>query len=418
MSGQSPSEKTTGSAALSNPDCIRKAAQEIWSRGIDGALASVKVKPEGLVPLAEKLCEIMREGFPDLQFPPAGCWRLFESGAFDRWGMIAAQQGFDSREDMIAAAADLAVLVGVMNVSFPGNWRFLDPFSGEAVEGEEARAIAALTLLSRGYFSSQPQKPLQVDATALCALTSAELRDALQIADGPEGDVFLDQLTRHLVRCGEVIGMRPDLFNRGGALRPGNAVLKLLDQGKTDSVKADELFQLLFNGLAPLWVGGAQRGDLIFADAWDYQADAGKEPDILSFQTPLSGIVSSLLEPLAWAGVSMVDPDQVPLPADLESLCLLCAFGVLDCEERELKGADNLVRALHLRALTMAGMHQLVQEVRRLFEVDADSLPATLVLAAGLQPLARAASLENSALRHRLASFLAPGIVFWLPFRA
>ncbi|MBO0345675.1 DUF1688 family protein [Roseibium sp. CAU 1637] len=419
MSEPSPLPET---AAVSDPVKMREAAHEVWVAACAGDVPRITVRAERLAPLAQLLAEGMERAFPDMQMPPLGCWRWLEADDTDRWGIVASGVGFVTAEEMLIAAADLAVLTAVMNIDVAPTWRFEDPFTGNDVNGEKGLAIAALTLMSRGYFSADPARSFQVNAEALLALSEEELGPALQM-EGDDHSQALQCMTGHLQRFGEVVGLRSDLFSQKGALRPGHGVLKVWQEADRMAVDTGMLFKTLFNGLAPLWTGGAERGDLILADAWeDFPAD-DVEPApsrILSFQAPLVSIAYSLLEPLAWAGIEMENLEVLPPIADFDHVALLIGAGVLELEasDAELGEAEAQATGLALRALSLAAVDGLAEELRRIFLADGAMLPMTVVIATGTRPAARAAALENSDLKRQLASFLSPGGVFWLPFRA
>ncbi|MFD1695498.1 DUF1688 family protein [Roseibium aestuarii] len=440
----SPAQTAPGpqAEATSDPVRIRAQARRIWEAAVRGDFAGLTVDPAALDALAEQVAKRMRADWPDLQFPPSGIWRALEADDIDRFGIATGSQGFAGPEEFLLASADLAILASVFQVSAPAGWSFADPFSGKEVSGSAGLSVAALALLAQGHFSQDPARPLRVDAASLTTLSLSDFAMAL---DGEaEPSAHARQLHGHLVRLGEVIVMRPDLFNRGGALRPAHALLKALEEGDTqEALDAGALFRLLHNGLAPLWTGGARLGDLLLADAWPCNPASGEAgalkagalsecltlpaPDgttaghAVALQAPLSAMVFSLLEPLAWIGLALEDLEVVPPPADLAHLALMQQAGVLalsPATEGAGLAADPQARLAIARALTLAAVDLLAQKVRAIFEVEAEDLPLTLILEAGTRPLARAATLENSGSTRELASFLADRGVFWLPLQA
>ena len=76
----------------------------------------------------------------------------------------------------------------------------------------------ASTCSRSGLFSSQPERPLQVDAAALKSIDAAKLAQGFQ-ADANNPLIGLDQRAALLRRLGHALEARPDLFGATG--RPG-----------------------------------------------------------------------------------------------------------------------------------------------------------------------------------------------------
>jgi len=396
----------------------RKASRQICARAFQGHSDLVSVNRAGLERAAGAVIAALRGSYPELQVPPASVWRSFEAGDADRWAILADARGFTSQEDFLAVAADLALLAGAVSVNPPGDWLYEDALTGQGYGGPAGVHLALLAMVRSGVFSADPADPLRVDAHALIRLDNAEVVAGLGLSPGHQAE-WGEALTGYLRRFGETIGMRPDVFEADGAVRPGHLAAGFARDGGEGAVCLPELFAKIAEDFAPLWAGGAGLREMILGDVWQ-PADADPEADgvlaMTPFHLPASTMASSLIEPCVWSGLDLSGYDGLPGPSDAAHAALLQQFGVLELRESHT-GADAAARMIELRAVTSGLWGSLAQEVRQKLEVDEDTLPDPCMLEA-TQLAAGAIMQKKSTEFHQLAKFMNPGSVFWLPFGA
>ncbi|PVB60247.1 DUF1688 family protein [Labrenzia sp. 011] len=404
---------------LFQPREVRRMAHRLLDLAQAGALAHVRVDPARLGEALVTVLETTRADYPDFHIPPYGIWRDFEAGGIDRWGAMAGARNFESAGEMLAAATDLAVLGTFMKTRHPQGWTYEDRMTGTRATGRQATALAVFHMFAAGSFSAEMTDPYRVDAETLIRLETAELAFGLQW-DMADDAGLLEDMQRHLKRLGEALALRPDLFADGDAIRPG-ALATRLAKDQDGAVSAGVLLDRLLEALAPVWVGGAQQGEISLGDSFVHSALTDQEAaSTVPFHLAAQEMVYGLVEPFAWAGLEVAGLEELTAPADDIHAALFVHCGVLEVlsEAGDLPFREAQDRMIELRAVGSALTDRLADLLRRELGVPADQLPLTCILEggthrAGGQILERAEGKANE-----LGKFLNPGSVFWLPFGA
>lgn len=86
----------------------------------------------------------------------------------------------------------------------------------------EGLAVASFGIFTRGFYSSNPDKPYQVDADALSALTTQKIGEYMQVHEGNQMD-GLEGRTGLLVQLGKAMKAMKDVYPSG---RPGDMLGK------------------------------------------------------------------------------------------------------------------------------------------------------------------------------------------------
>ncbi|MBS8262484.1 DUF1688 family protein [Roseibium polysiphoniae] len=411
------SNAVSAAVSILSVETIGVRTQQILQAAYDGKISGLRIYPERLQTAVDWASAEIEKNHPDHQIPPLGCWRQFEAGAMDRWGMLAGARGFQSAEEMLRSAGDLAVLSAVMDVALRPEWTFVEPISGHAFDGALGRALAALTMFAAGTFSAEPDDPLRVDAHALIRLEEAEIAAGLQLSES-EDSSEISQLTALLRRLGETIGLRPDLFELKDEVRPGCLLQNLSTQSTDGVLHAPDIVEGLLDGLSPLWQGGAMLDEVILGDTWRHTSSmqAITASDLVPFHLPTLAIFYSFIEPLAWVGLSVGDLEAIPGLANLEHAALFLACGAVEFETDTPETSEK--QAVELRAITLGLLSELAKRLRSELDADETSLPLTCVQEGGTLPAGRAIARENPEAWRKASKILGDGGVFWLPFRA
>jgi len=410
---------TTSSLTLFRPQHVREVSERLLELAAEGKLAHVAAVPDKLETALASVLEGAKENYPDFQIAPYGFWRDVETGGIDRWGALANARGFETAEDMLEAAADLAMLGVVMTTRHPGGWVFEDRMTGSEATGRQASAQAAFHMFASGSFSAEMTDPYRVDAETLVRMDVKELADGLQW-QGERDGALVEAMQRHLKRFGEALALRPDLFSDGDVTRPGLLAVRMAREsnGAVDAIK---LLDHLLEAFAPVWEGGAARGDMNYGDSFTHSGPPDAVgAEIVPFHLAAQEMVYALLEPYAWAGFEVAGLEQLTPPADLAHAALFHDCGALAIIDEDMKLSPEAAqdRMIEIRAVASALTGRLADRLRAELKVPAEQLPLTCILEAGtaragLQVLHR--DLERAK---KLGQFINPGSVFWLPFGA
>jgi hypothetical protein len=398
---------------------VRSVANTLLDRALADHLDHVTVDISKLDQALIEVLETAKQAYPDFQIPPYGVWRLFEAGGVDRWSALASVRNFQSADELLAAASDLAILAAYMDVNTLQGWSYEDMMAGTVATGREATALAVINMFAAGSFSSDPVDPFRVDADAMIRLEIEELATGLQISAEQEEE-FLKHLQRQLKRFGEALALRPDLFGEGQSTRPGNLVVKVGSEG-WGSVDATVLLDRLLQSLAPLWEGGAAERDVAFGDSFAHPVKANSaNQEIVPFHLNAQRMVYSLVEPLAWAGYEVDELDTLTGPGDAEHAGLFVNTGVLGfkSETGDLSDDQALDRHTEVRAVTIALTDRLAAMLRKELDVEQEQLPLSCILEGGTSRAGAAIVSENQDLREKLEKIMNPDSIFWLPFGA
>ncbi len=271
----------------------------------------------------------------------------------------------------------------------------------------EGLAVASFRGFLAGVFSDRADDPLRVDARALKRLDAAALRALFQV--GPTNPlVGLEGRAALLSQLGEVLEQQAAA--QGGEARPGRLYDALVARASAEpaapadvaQVKAAEVLGLLLRDYAPIWRSGSRVLGLPAGDVWPHAwagAACGPAPEDGSFPpadhatagwVPFhklsQWLTYSLLEPLAWAGVSVVGLEALTGLPEYRNGGLLLDAGVIVPRAatdlaRTWKPSDEFV--VEWRALTVTLLDEVAACVRSELGVTAQQLPLACVLEGG-----------------------------------
>src|SRR5882672_1994918 len=212
-------------AYLRSPLAIRARCEAIFEAGLAGSLGHFAIDLGALPAVVDKVIEVTRAAYPDLQIPVHGRINHFRAGGIDRVAeldarLTAADLSGDAAGDREARARawiDLIVVSVLLDAGAGDAWRYVEPGTGCALARSEGLAVASLSAFESGVFSSDPARPLCADAAGLAALDPERLAAAFQVApDNPlVGFAGRVELLRAL---GTAIAAAPAVFSGG---RPG-----------------------------------------------------------------------------------------------------------------------------------------------------------------------------------------------------
>lgn len=388
-------------APLHAPGTIRLRCQAVLAAVEDGVSPYWKLERSALPALAARVARLTRERFPEGAVPPHSRWRHFEAGGVDRLARLDALLAGRSAHERARAHFDLALLSVLLDAGAGAQWRYTEPgegpASGRLFARSEGLGVASFQAFVEGRFSTRPEDPLRVDAAALLRIDAAALGKVFQVTPinpmvGLEGRAGL------LVRLGQVLQEQAAL-HPGREARPAVFFDRLLAgavQGADgrQQVSAVALLQDLLVLLAPIWTSGSRVQGLPAGDVWPHPwagAATPQGPDTTTsgwvpFHKLSQWLCYSLLEPLQWAGLQVLEQDQLTGLPEYRNGGLLMDGGALQLRDPRLstrvwRPGDPLV--IEWRACTLALLDELAALVRTELGLNAEQLPLAAVLEGG-----------------------------------
>ena len=385
-----PAEAAHAVEVLRTTTAVRTRSAVLLDRARAGESRWFTVDDDALPRAADDVAALTRTRFPDLDIPLHSRWRHFEAGGVDRRAALDALLGDIDTRERARAMIDLTVVSVLLDAGAGPDWGYVE--NGVRYTRSEGLAVASWHAFTAGVFSGNPDRPVQVDAAGLCALTVEGLAAALQV--GPANPlVGLDGRVHLLRRLGDALADQPEVFGAPG--RPGG----LFDSSSAPSgaVDAHDLLVTLLTSMSRIWPSVNVIGDVPLGDCWRHDAVGG--PGLtagwLPFHKLSQWLTYSLIEPLGWAGVTVTGVEALTGLPEYRNGGLLLDTGVLrlrdpGAAERAWTPADEPV--VEWRGLTVALLDELAPLVRARLGTDAAHLPLACVLEGGTWAAGRAAA--------------------------
>jgi len=383
-------------AYLRSPLAIRARCETLFEAALAGALAHFTIDLGALPAVVDKVVAVTRAAYPDLAIPVHGRTNHFRAGAQDRVRALDAKLAAVSPDDRARTWVDLIVVSVLLDAGAGDAWRYREPGTGLVLERSEGLAVASLHAFEAGLFSSDPARPLQVDAAGLLACDPARLAAAFQDADdnplaGFDGRVGL------LRALGAALVASPSLFP--GA-RPGGLVDHLDGVAPTGTLDATAILRALLEGLAPIWPGRIELGGINLGDVWRHPAagGTGASAGLVPFHKLSQWLAYSLFEPLERAGRVIAQPGALTGLPEYRNGGLFVDLGVIVPRRDDIRSVvhapgDEVI--VEWRALTVALLDRVAEGVRERLGKSPVELPLARVLEGGTWAAGRAVARER-----------------------
>jgi hypothetical protein len=378
---------------LRSPLAVRARCENVLARGIAGGLDHFAVDLDRLPAAADVVVEVTRAAYPTLDIPVHGRMGHFRAGGVDRVATLRELLGGLPRTERARAIVDLVVVSVLLDAGAGERWRFLE--NGVAIGRSEGLAVASWHAFTQGLFSADKREPLRVDAAALIALDDARLAAAFQVGtDNPL--VGLEGRAGLIRRLGAAL--RDSSWFPGG--RPAGLVDSLGAIGQAGAIAAPEILGALLDGLAPIWPGRIELDGDNLGDVWRHPAAGGEGPSagLVPFHKLSQWLAYSLFEPLEDAGLRISAPGALTGLPEYRNGGLFVDTGVLTPRDPGALGAtfrpdDELV--VEWRALTVALLDRVADEVRARLGKSAAELPLARILEGGTWAAGRKLAAER-----------------------
>jgi Protein of unknown function (DUF1688) len=402
--------------SLLSAAAVRERAQRMLALGLDDKLPHFRVDLAQLPKAVDLVLDITRKNYPALDVPFHSRWRHFVWNGEDRWASLDRRTRWPNVATRGRAAFDLAIVSVLLDAGAGLQWQYRDPVTGQNIGRSEGLALASLAMFAEGAFSSDPKNPLQADAQGLAQLADATLTRGFQVTAanplvGVEGRGDL------LRRLGALIASKPDIFGRNGPARPGGLFDHYAALAIGGGISAPTLLSELLRHLGPIWPSRLTLGGVPLGDCWRHPsmttADATNE--LVPLHKLSQWLAYSLIEPLQWSGLTVSDIDGLTGLSEYRNGGLFVDLGVLRLRDpADAERGHDVASALVVewRALTVALLDKLADEMRHRLGMDAQALPLAKVLEGGTWAAGRVIARQNRADGSPPLKVISDGTVF------
>ncbi len=388
---------------LLSTDAIRQRCENILNAVEAGQSSYFDVDRQQLEACADKVIEVTLSQYPQLDIPYHSRWRHFEAGGLDRYSMFrknfeigSANRPAPSAHERVRAEIDLALVSVLLDAGAGPDWRYNEPAlpnaapaplntSRASLQRSEGLGVATFHMFMSGAFSSNPRNPMQADAQGFAELTESRLARGFQVGRrnplvGVKGRLnLLQSLARAMQAQPEVFGSKP---------RPGGLFDTLTLEGTRQSIKAEEILQLILHALAGIWPSENRLMGHPVGDCWPHRlaGGTGASAGWVPIHKLSQWLTYSLIEPFERAGVIVSDLDALTALAEYRNGGLMLDMNVIrwrDPQAADASYAPADEAVIEWRALTLALMTPLADMIRTKLKRDSQSLPLAKILQGG-----------------------------------
>jgi hypothetical protein len=387
MSTQNADVERKVAETLLSSAAVRERAAEMLEIGLAGSLPNFRVDLVQLEPTAAFVADIIRENYPDLKVPLHARWRHFVFGGRDLWSQIDEAAQWQDANARARAAFDLAIVSVLLDAGAGPDWRYKDAATGTVTGRSEGLALASLRMFQAGLFSSDPRRPLRVDATRLADITSADLAKGFQVS-GTNPLAGLDGRAALLARFGRAMLDNPKIFAKRDTARPGGLFDYLTGIAEDRILPAPAILHTLLLHLGPIWQNRLTLGGVPLGDTWRHSAI--RRDDATNGLVPLHKLSQwlsySLIEPLRDAGIAVSEIDGLTGLAEYRNGGLFVDMGLIALRDPAQALQPQQVDSefvVEWRALTVALLDHIAPSVREKLGVSPQKFPLGSLLEGG-----------------------------------
>lgn len=373
---------------LLRPESIRERCHRILIACEKNELDYFTFQPDKLLTCADFVDGIIRQNYPALDIPFHSRWRHLELDGVPLLDDLLKNYGISDRDERARVAFDLVIVSVLVDAGAGSSWRYQPLNGSRPLQRSEGLAIASYDLFVSGVFSSSRDNPLQVDAQALSTLTEDVLARGFQVsAKNPL--VGIAGRTRLLNGIGRAMARRPDIFGSDG--RIGSMYDWLSSKsGKARSrqLSVVTVFDTVLRGFGEAWPSGRTVDGISLGDVWPHPAagGSGSNAGLVPFHKLSQWLTYSLVEPLEAADIVVHDLDRLTGLPEYRNGGLLIDTEVLKLRDRNLLNAaltPGHQCVVEWRALTVAILDRLADNLRERYGRSADELPLVRILQGG-----------------------------------
>ncbi len=407
---------TKAARSLLSAAAVRERSHQLLQAGLDGRLRHFIVDLGRLEACADEVVKTIRDAYPSLDIPFHARWRHFSAGGHERWGAVMHGAPWEKAADMARSAFDLAIVSVLLDAGAGAQWRYEEGRTGETYIRSEGLAVASFDMFVSGAFSSQPEDPFRVDADVLMTLTPEDLAEGFQVsADNPL--VGLEGRAALLNRLGRVVATNPDIFGQVDDPRPGGLFDVIAATADGERIKATAILETLLAHLGPIWPGRISLGGIDLGDTWRHPLVEAQDATkgLVPFHKLSQWLSYSLIEPLEWAGFTVVEIDGLTGLPEYRNGGLFLDTGVIalkDAADATHAHAVDSQLVVEWRALTVALLDRIADPIRARLGFAAEQFPLAKALEGGTWATGRRLAKEKRGDGSPPLSVISDGTVF------
>jgi ribosomal protein L30/L7E len=373
-------------AYIRSPAAIRERCQQVLELARADRLHHFVYHADKLPEVAGYVAQVTRDAYPHLDVPFHSRWRHFDVGGIDRVAYLDAALGACSAAERARCRFDLVITSVLLDAGAGEHWQYHEAQSGETYARSEGLAVASFHAFLSGLFSSRADYPWQVDARGLQRLTEAALADALQVtaANPLLGLAGRAALLRAL---GTAAQGAPQYFGTD-CPRLGHLFDYLWAHTQGGVLPARQILLAVLESFSPIWPGRLCVGGVNLGDVWRHSQipGAGLTAGLVPLHKLSQWLTYSLIETIIAAGVTVTGLDALTGLAEYRNGGLLLDLGLLTPKHDAVLTQVHPPEAeiiVEWRALTVALLDRVAEQVRALLGLSAQAFPLVKVLEGG-----------------------------------
>lgn len=406
---------------LLSPESIRERTHQIYRLCEEGE-THFNFHKDKLKSVAEYVCSVIKENYPNLNIPYHSRWGHFNAGKIDRLSHFFRSIKKYPASEQARIKYDLVLVSVLLDAGAGAAWRYKATNEDKFYQRSEGLALASFDMFKNGLFSANKDKnPLRVDAQRLLSLSLAELSTGMQISvdnplDGLEGRL---ELLRSL---GRVMLSKADFFQEQ---RPGSLIDYLLKSsglsdlnskdGEKVQIEAKKILRTVLLALGEIWPGRIVLAGQNLGDAWHYLPLGEGDKTIIPFHKLSQWLSYSLVEPLEALGLEVAGLDKLTGLAEYRNGGLFIDAGILTLKDPSLakvKLNPGHPLIIEWRAMTIQLLDQVAELIRLQLSLKAVDFPLVKILEGGTWWAGRRLALQRRPDMSPPLSITTDGTVF------
>ena len=331
--------------------------------------------------------------YPDLRIPLHSRWRHFVVKNTNLWEHYT--QSFKGDKLALArSAVDLIFLSVLVDAGAGEKWVYQEPVTGETLNRSEGLAAASMDLFFNHVANFDANQGWWIDANGLESLSTRSLGKVFQHSPnnpllGLEGRLGLLHGLGHV--------LENESLKETGFVRPGAIIDFCMNQSKFKllgkrEVDITDVLQIVLQKFNQMWPSGFKHEGLNLGDCGLHSGlvsefgSNDKTAGIIPFHKLSQWLTYSLVEPLQWAGLNVVNLDGLTGLPEYRNGGLFIDTGVLQPFDQDLLSSTLRIDSeavVEWRALTVFMLDKLAEELRSSLKLKAHQLPLGAVLQGG-----------------------------------
>ena len=327
--------------------------------------------------------------YPDLNIPVHSRWHHFLMDGVNLWEYYT--RNFSGNGVALArSAADLVFLSVLLDAGAGERWRYQDPVTGKLVSRSEGLAAASIELFFNHITQAHPQHGWALSSESIRSIDRLKLSNVFQ-SSGKNPLLGIEGRVKILQGLADALD---DLGNsEAGYSRPGNIVDECLNKSSRSimlkrKIEATQVLEIILQRFGSNWPNGYVVDQVNLGDC-GYHSLLQTEDEttgIVPFHQLAQWLVYSLIEPLQWAGIEVVEIDELTGLPEYRNGGLFIDTGALqplDFSLMTAKLSTDSEAIVEWRALTVYLLDRMAWELRKSLKKSKKSLPMGAILQGG-----------------------------------